>query len=550
MTIFGVMRLNLLKYNKWVHMPDFIDATKHKLFICFLLTAFFITNPGKITAQENEIEKLHSALSRAKADTVKIMTMYSLYLQYSQKANDSALYFAKKAYALSKKNGDYELGRLAMAVGYSYNFAGDYEKSISYFTEAYEIAKELNYEGIYAVILNNIGMNLFYIKDFTRAEHYFNDALKVAINYDGKYMSYFYLAQIKAAQADHDEALHYYGLALELSKTEQIAQDEAAVYSGLGDLYYTKEDYKTGIAYYENALSLFDSTLTYYQITSYSGIAEGYLQTGEYEKALLNCLLTDSLADAAGYTFELAENKKLLSEVYEKLGFKDLALAHYKKYTSLNDSLMTVENNKQIGYLHVEFETKQKELQLEIMEQDVKLKNRMLLSYISISCLIFLALAFWLKNSQSSNRKLELERQKVIRQLTEKTTKMVQTMGFLEKMKSNIHELNTAQASNKNEFNTLIREIDSFENQNVWNEFEHYFTEVHPAFFTLLKQRYPDLTINELRLCAMLKLAMSTKEIAIISGKTPKSIDVMRTRIRNKMGLDRQDSIYDVLTAL
>jgi tetratricopeptide (TPR) repeat protein/DNA-binding CsgD family transcriptional regulator len=524
--------------------------TRLKLSTLSLSVIFFITSSGILKGQENHAEELYKALKDAKTDTVKIMAMYSLYLHYYQKSIDSAFSYAKRAYSLSKKNNDYELGRLAMAMGHAYTMNGTYNKSVEYLTEAYEIAKRLNYENIYAVLLNDIGLNFFYIEDYIKAEKYFKDALKVAKNYDGKYLSNFYLAQIKGVQGDYKEALNFFNITLELTKQEKNTQDEAAANCGLGDLYYDMEDYTTGITYYKKALTLFDSASIYYQVTSYSGIAEGYLQNGEYSKALEYCFLTDSLAKLGGFIYEQAEINEILSEVYENMGNKEQALEHYKIFTSLNDSLITVENNKHISYLHVEFDTKQKDLQLKLMEKDVLLKNRMLLTYILLSCLVFVTLAFWLNSFKAKNRRLELEGHKTHRQLTEKTTKMVQTMDFLEKLKSNINEFKNTGESNSNKLDDLVKEIQMFENQNVWNEFEHYFTEVHPDFFIALKKQCSTLTSNEVRLCAMLRLALSTKEIATITGKTPKSVDVMRTRIRNKMGLDRADKLYVILSGL
>lgn len=87
-------------------------------------------------------------------------------------------------------------------------------------------------------------------------------------------------------------------------------------------------------------------------------------------------------------------------------------------------------------------------------------------------------------------------------------------------------------------------------NKNLWKEFEVHFNETHPGFYKALMEKYPELTQNELRLCAFLKLNLNTKEIAMITQKSPKSIEVMRSRIRQKMDLQRDANLIHSLSLL
>jgi DNA-binding CsgD family transcriptional regulator len=136
------------------------------------------------------------------------------------------------------------------------------------------------------------------------------------------------------------------------------------------------------------------------------------------------------------------------------------------------------------------------------------------------------------------------------REIMQKTMHITQQSQILENIRGKLEGIDNNSTNSKQFISNLISEIALNINQNSWDEFERYFIKVHPVFFTRLKQQCPTLTSNELRLCAMLRLALSTKEIAAISGKTPKSIDVMRTRIRNKMELTRNEKLYDVLTVI
>ena len=81
-------------------------------------------------------------------------------------------------------------------------------------------------------------------------------------------------------------------------------------------------------------------------------------------------------------------------------------------------------------------------------------------------------------------------------------------------------------------------------------DFELRFKEVNAGFYESLNQMYPDLTPNEVRLCAFLKLNMSTKEISSITHQSVKSINMARFRLRKKLDIDRDENLISFLTQL
>jgi DNA-binding CsgD family transcriptional regulator len=86
--------------------------------------------------------------------------------------------------------------------------------------------------------------------------------------------------------------------------------------------------------------------------------------------------------------------------------------------------------------------------------------------------------------------------------------------------------------------------------QNAFNDFERYFIEVHPEFYSKLKRKYEDLSQNELRVCALLRLNLSSKQIADITGRSVRSVESTRTSIRKKMGLTLQDNLFEAISAV
>ena len=81
-----------------------------------------------------------------------------------------------------------------------------------------------------------------------------------------------------------------------------------------------------------------------------------------------------------------------------------------------------------------------------------------------------------------------------------------------------------------------------------WEEFEVRFQEVYTGFYKNLRERYPDLTNNEVRLCAFFKLNMTTKEIAAITYQSLNSIKVARYRLRKKLDISKEENMTAFLS--
>jgi len=109
-------------------------------------------------------------------------------------------------------------------------------------------------------------------------------------------------------------------------------------------------------------------------------------------------------------------------------------------------------------------------------------------------------------------------------------------------MNNLFHELKDIQKMNANEmrerFNGIVRYFKNlFESGQDWEEFEKWFTEVHTDFFVNLRREHPDLSQRELKVCALLRLNLLTKDIAALLNVQLATVDIYRHRIRKKIGL-------------
>jgi len=84
----------------------------------------------------------------------------------------------------------------------------------------------------------------------------------------------------------------------------------------------------------------------------------------------------------------------------------------------------------------------------------------------------------------------------------------------------------------------------------AWKNFEVYFNNVHPNFFSNLLSKFPDLTPAEIKLASLIHLQLSTKEISSIIFISADSVKTARNRLRKKLNLSPDDNLTAFLLSL
>lgn len=96
----------------------------------------------------------------------------------------------------------------------------------------------------------------------------------------------------------------------------------------------------------------------------------------------------------------------------------------------------------------------------------------------------------------------------------------------------------------------IISDIQQQTKHDAWTKFETYYQQVSPDFFNILTNRFSNLTPAEIKLAALLRLNLDTKEIAAITFQDPDSVRVARTRLRKKLNLETGDNLTNFLLSI
>src|SRR5690606_15663591 len=141
-----------------------------------------------------------------------------------------------------------------------------------------------------------------------------------------------------------------------------------------------------------------------------------------------------------------------------------------------------------------------------------------------------------LKELREKELKLELELKN--KELASKTIRETEYSELINIVQKDLKEIQSKalQSETKHALNQLVHKIKSSASQNNWEEFELRFSHIYESFYEKLNHLHPTLSSHDKRICALIKLNLSTKEIANLTKTSVKSIENTRTRLRKKLG--------------
>ncbi|MEZ4796206.1 MAG: triple tyrosine motif-containing protein [Flavobacteriaceae bacterium] len=144
------------------------------------------------------------------------------------------------------------------------------------------------------------------------------------------------------------------------------------------------------------------------------------------------------------------------------------------------------------------------------------------------------------------NEKLQHDIESKNRELAISTMNLIKKNEFLNIIKNELNNVN----DNK-ELKSVVRIIDkNLNNSDDWNLFQEAFNNADKDFLKKIKNLHQSLTPNDLRLCAYLRLNLSSKEIAPLLNISPRSVEVKRYRLRKKMDLSHETNLTDYILEL
>ncbi len=353
-----------------------------------------------------------------------------------------------------------------------------------------------------------------------------------------------------------DKGIEHFKKSLEISINSGRKGFEAICYHNLGLANRKKGNLELAEQFLKKSIDLGKTTANN-SVSSLNELGSLSLEKNEPLESIKHHTEAIQLADSIKSLVELKDGYKGRSLAYELNGQYQKALEDKKQFIILNDSIFNSTKSQQIEELRTIYETEKKEQQITLLEQEAKvskLQKYLLGGGLGLSVLV-LGFGFYgvrqkLKRNKAEKAKLDAELDFKKKELTTHALHLAKKNEVLESIKQKAEALKKEE-SVKTGYQNLIRTIDfDLQDDNNWKNFSRYFEEVHKDFNSNVKARFPEVTPNELRLLALLKMNLSSKEIANILNISHEGIKKARYRLRKKLNIQTEDSLQDLVLSL
>ena len=525
-------------------------------------------------------DSLERKYEMAGSDSARVYILVEMSRFYSTSDLKQSIMQAEKAMEIAVESKDKELISFALFnAGNAYFTQGMYETATGYFYRYLDIQKQMNHKPGIAYALANIGAIRIKMQDYENAKHNLLDGLQILKNSLSK--------EDRSGFKEHipnilnnlgivyqnlnrsDSALWYYREGIRLSDyLEDPRYFQASLYNNIGGLFLDNHQPDSAYIPLEKAMEvrLERNDLTG-QASSHARLGEYHLLTGETREALRHFYEGMDIALRIGSIDLQSSFTENLYAYYKQTGNSDSALKYYELNHKFIQELNNEETVKELTRLELmsEFREKQK---IDRMEQERLNTIYLFTAVLLVLLLLVFVLLYFLMNNRVGRLKLEknnleltaqntlLEKENFEKELEIRNKELsTHVMGMIRKNEtiSQIVEVLSSKLNEDNEgfFHQIIRDLSTLQDENVWDEFEVRYQQVHNEFYDKLQSASPHLTTNERRLCAFLRLNMTTKDIASITGQSTRSIEVARTRLRKKLEISNSDvSLVEFLNSL
>lgn len=261
--------------------------------------------------------------------------------------------------------------------------------------------------------------------------------------------------------------------------------------------------------------------------------------------------------------------QQFLSQAYEALGDYENSLTAFKAFKEIDETIYTEERTNRFSELQTIYETEKKALKLSLQEEEIKslyaqaeadrfvkiLYATGMVSVILISGLLFFGFRQRIKRKQAARKQQEVIYQNEIafkkKELASQTLHLIQKHNFIEELKENLETLKV----NPDQVSSEIKRIERMLSQQTtedekWETFKNYFSEVHNNFDQQLKAVAADISENDIRLASFLRMNMTTKEISSMLNVQPESVMKSKYRLKKKLGLGKEQDLNVFLETL
>lgn len=460
-----------------------------------------------------------------------------------------------------------EQAQILIYLGRSYFAEGDYDKAMSIYTKALDIAEKNK--------LNNLtGYTYCYIGDLYREKFMFTEAIKkyeiAAKCFKKENNTDSYACALRDVGREYacidslSHALEILTIADSVASNTKNIEVTASINNTIGNIYVMQNKYDKAEKYFLKALAGRE------KMPNYMALIDLYITTNSINKA--KEVLSQIPQDDPKYTYSI---KHLYYQIYnEEKNYKE-ALTSLEEYIEITDSIIYADSQSKI--LNIESKYNHLKISQEIDRLKIKQQNYIIFSAICISCLLLITIVYLLYRKQVKEKiqrqrdelsriktdflyvSLELEeKKKLLDTFKEKDDNYNKIEKEISLLTSNYKELQHKSLENSPVFKELVRLAKQNKPRNdkplitdrQWKLIADEITYIYPNLCKYIYSLYPNLPEQDFLYCCLCMCGFDTNTEAKLLNIANDSVRKKRFRLREKLGialLDDKTTLYEYL---
>ncbi len=474
-----------------------------------------------------------------------------------------------------------ELGSACSAMGMQSQLCDTYIRALT-------IARAHDMNDEEAILLNNMGTVYSGMADWTKATECLNKAIEIneaSRNVQRLFVNYNNLSGVMVAQGNFDKGLELAYLALHQLDGANRPDMEMLMQRNICSIYRKKGQTRMALGMIQKILAYQQAhNQRAYLADSYRLAGAIYADAGRPDSALA-CY--EQALGVNGINTPVDQRIVLLgaiADVCASTGDYAQAYRSMSLMTALRDSVSNLEQSSRTQVMSDLYANEQR--YIDEVDNLHKWRSGLWWAMALIAIVLTGFVLLWRRTEhRTAQRKLDAERknaadanaklQQAEQRHAQETRALVDRIEALEddarrtaaeslgqnleaarnaeyvaainsQLKATLLKLSPKSAEARAKIRELIAMTASY-NDNGIGDFREVFGKVYPSFFDHIIERYGDLTPKEMRLCALLRLGLSTKSIADITFREVRSVESARNRLRKKFGLQQQDNLITFL---
>ena len=557
----------LPKYPVFCDSLSLVSASDKKAYINDLKQELEALPFSELLQQDTLIQSFYCLSEELSDDTIRIAALSLLGVQYFEKSEFTKAKLIFEEILLKEKAHGFSepMGSAHNYLSLIAEFEGELMKVYEHNKVLLEEGEKGNHKWT-AIVCLNLGILYLNLGEYDEAENLFKRGLTIYEEIP-KNVEYGWLlhrlGELKMLKKEPLKAIKYLSQATDYWKLTNNTRANCYNALSFGQAFHDLEEIEQSRFYYQKALSESEKNGFWLcQINALQELGKLAYDLADYQQTieLIEASINVSLSKNIPYHFK--DGYEILAKAYDKNGLIQEANKYYQKHSAeVQESLAKNRLVTKHWVINMDRFTEQKKAlqqlqKIEALNQEkLFLQNGLLfLALFSLLVISWVARKYFSANKKNKTHKTELlmlnkvlenqskqltianqhiyQKQKNLEfELTKKLLEVSKQVETINQLKSYLRKLpsnNTTEAMDK-----LILEA---KNDAVWEELNLQISQANNDFFERLSRKF-SLTQGELRLCALLKMNLRTKEIANLTFKNPDSVKVARSRLRKKLGL-------------